>query len=227
MTETLKKIRPDDLIALDDYVTTRPIAIDLVYAQENHDDNMFQTGIYRKDAKMWCHRELAPIILHAADLCWQRAKLVFELKDCLRTVEAQEAMRDSDIVRANPQWLEGPARLLSPPGAGGHPRGMAVDIILVDVDGEEVDMGTPFDFLTTDRENNPAARDYKNLSADILKHRKLLEDCMRDAAKAAGRELLPLPQEWWDFRFPYSYSNQFEPIRDANLPPDMRMTALK
>lgn len=226
MTDTLTPITPDDLVALDTYTATHPLRIDLVYARPDHADNMFKSAIYAPDARMWCHRSFAPVILRAAVLCFERSGLTFELKDCLRTVEAQELMRDSAIVRANPQWLEEPGRLLSPPGRGGHPRGMAVDIVLIDAGGREVDMGTPFDYLTTDRANNPAARDYTRLSADILARRKLLETAMLDAAAETGQEILPLPQEWWDFRFPYAYANTFAPVHDRDLPRHMRMTAL-
>ena len=222
----MKKIAPADLAALDDFVSTHPVKVDVVYAKPDHPDNMFKTKIYRPDAKMWGHRELVPIILAAAQICFKKTGWLFEVKDCLRTYEAQALMRETDIVKRNPQWLEEPGRLLSPPGAGGHPRGMAVDIVLVDKNGDEIDMGTPFDFLTEDRSNNPAARDYTKFSKAILDNRKVLEDSMMQAAAEAGRELLPLPQEWWDFRFPKSYSEQFEPIRDADLPLEMRMTAL-
>lgn len=224
--ETLRVIRPADLVPLDDYLSSHPLRIDLVYAQEKHPHNMFGRAIYRSDARMWCHVELLPIILRAANLCHQRSGYIFELKDCLRTVEAQALMRDTDIVRANPQWLEEPNRLLSPPGRGGHPRGMAIDIILVTENGDVVDMGTPFDYFTRDRSINPAARDYRDFPPQVLDNRKLLEDCMMTAAAEEGHELLPLPQEWWDFRFPYAYSNLFEPISDAALPADMRMTQL-
>ena len=228
----LTPISPADLVALDDFTTTHPLKIDLVYAKPEHPDNMFKTKIYRPDARMLGHRELVSIILAAAQICFKKTGWIFEVKDCLRTFEAQSLMRDTDIVKAHPQWLEEPGRLLSPPGAGGHPRGMAVDIILVDKNGTEIDMGTRFDFLTEDRNNNPAARNYTRFGDDetrnqnILYHRRVLEESMMQAATEAGRELLPLPQEWWDFRFPKSYSEQFEPIRDAALPPDMRMTAL-
>jgi D-alanyl-D-alanine dipeptidase len=227
-----RSIAAADLVALDGFTGTHPVKIDLVYAKTDHPDNMFKTKIYRPDAKMWGHRELVPIILAAAQACFEKTGWAFEIKDCLRTVEAQALMRETAIVKAHPQWLEEPGRLLSPPGAGGHPRGMAVDIILVDKNGEEIDMGTRFDYLTEDRNNNPAARNYTRFGDDetrnqrILYHRRVLEESMMQAAAAAGRELLPLPQEWWDFRFPASYSAQFEPIRDADLPPDMRMTAL-
>jgi D-alanyl-D-alanine dipeptidase len=220
----MKKIAPTDLVALDDFTSTHPIKIDTVYAKPEHPDNMFKTKIYRPAAKMWGHRELVPIILAAAQICFKKTGWTFEIKDCLRTVEAQALMRETDIVKAHPQWLEEPGRLLSPPGAGGHPRGMAVDIVLIDKNGDEIDMGTRFDFLTEDRDNNPAARNYIKFSKTILDNRKILEESMMQAAAEAGRELLPLPQEWWDFRFPSAYSAQFEPIHDANLPPEMRMT---
>lgn len=220
----LKRIDPSELLAFDDFTATHPLKVDLVYAQPDHVDNMFKTGIYRPDARMWGHRDLVQIILAAANICHKKTGWIFEVKDCLRTVEAQALMCKTDIVKAHPQWLEEPGRLLSPPGQGGHPRGMAVDIVLVDLNGDEIDMGTSFDFLTEDRNNNPAARNYTQLSSAVLEHRRILEDSMMQAAKEAGRELLPLPQEWWDFRFPRDYTAGFEPIRDASLPPGMRMT---
>ncbi|MDE1152876.1 MAG: M15 family metallopeptidase [Micavibrio sp.] len=227
MSDTPIRINPEDLVALDDYTASHPVKIDLVYAQARHPDNMFGCAIYRPDAKMWCHKSFAPIILRAAELCFKRSGYIFELKDCLRTTEAQALMAQTEIVRANPQWLEEPGRLLSPPGKGGHPRGMAVDIILLDKSGAKVDMGTEFDYLTTDRDNNPAARNYTKFSADVLGNRRLLEDCMMLAASELRQELLPLPQEWWDFRFMPAHSNLYVPISDVDMPLSYRMTALK
>lgn len=215
-------VTPDDLLALDDFTQSHPIKIDTVYAKPQHPDNMFKCGIYKSGAKMWCHRIFAPIILRAAEACYKEHKYIFELKDCLRPVEAQARMMETDIVRANPHWLEEP-RLLSPPGKGGHPRGMAVDIILLTEAGEQIDMGTAFDYLSPDRNNNPAARNYRDFSENILRHRQILEDAMMEAGKAEGHEILPLPQEWWDFRFMPDHSNQYAPVSDKELPPDMQM----
>ena len=154
--------------------------------------------------------------------------MILECKDCLRPLEAQQNIIDSDIVRAHPQWLEEP-RLFSPPGKGGHPRGMAIDVVLVRENGEELDMGTPFDYLTEDKSINPAARDYASFGrgadkdAEIAANRKLLHDAMMRAAQDSGRELWPLPQEWWDFRFPNDYTAQYAPVSDSDLPPSMRI----
>jgi D-alanyl-D-alanine dipeptidase len=213
-----------DLVDLATLATAAPWRIDVVYARADHPENMFGTAIYRTDARMWGHKEFVPIVLTAAQMCFEKRGWMFELKDCLRTVEAQEKMRKTDIVKANPQWLEEPGRLLSPPGKGGHPRGMAVDIILLDGQGRALDMGTPFDYLTTDRAHNPAARAYKNFSAEILDRRQFLEGCMVQAGEKHGRAIYPLPQEWWDFRFMPDDSNQYAPVSDADLPADMRMT---
>lgn len=223
--QQLIPVAPEDLVFLDDYTTDYPLKIDLVYAQPEHPCNLFKTGIYRPDAKMQGHREFVPVILRAAEICWREHRYIFELKDCLRTVEAQERMRDTEIVRKNPHWLEEPNRLLSPPGRGGHPRGMAVDIVLLDDRGREIDMGTPFDHLSEDRANNPAARNYPHFPPAILENRRILERAMTQAAAELGREILPLPQEWWDFRFPYSYSNLFAPVYYRDLPPALRMTS--
>lgn len=224
--ETQEIIPTSDLVAFEDFVGAHPVRVDLVYAKPAHRDNMFGVGIYRAGARMLAHRDMATLVLRAAAICFAQSGYIFELKDCLRTVEAQALMMDTDIVKAHPHWTEEPNRLLSPPGRGGHPRGMAVDIVLIDKNGDEVDMGTRFDFLTEDRNNNPAARNYTGFSTQVLENRRLLEDCMMQAAAEAGRELLPLPQEWWDFRFPNSYTSRFAPIRDADLPRELRMTAL-
>lgn len=219
-------VTADDLVPLEDFTASHPLRIDLVYAQGNHRDNMFGGAIYRADARMLCHRKFLPIILDAALSCHAQSGLSFELKDCLRTVEAQEMMRETDIVKANPHWLEEPNRLLSPPGKGGHPRGMAIDIILLDTNGDEVDMGTRFDYLTPDPARNPAARSFRDLPADVLARRQLLEDCMMQAAAKHELPLLPLPQEWWDFRFPRDLYDLYAPVQDAQMPPACRMTAI-
>lgn len=217
-------VTAEDLLPLEDFQSSHPLRVDLVYAQPAHADNMFGGAIYRPDARMLCHRKFLPVILDAADLCHVRSGLFFELKDCLRPVEAQEKMRQTDIVKANPHWLEEPNRLLSPPGKGGHPRGMAIDIILLDKNGGAIDMGTSFDYLTPDPARNPAARSFTDLPAAVLERRALLEQCMMEAAAKNDLPLLPLPQEWWDFRFPRDLYDLYAPVYDANMPSGLRMT---
>ncbi len=134
-------------------------------------------------------------------------------------------MRETPIVKANPHWIQDPTRLISDPGQGGHPRGMAVDIVLETQDGRLVDMGTRFDYFSPDPAINPARRGFPGLTDEARRNRQILEDAMVAAARNLGKPLLPLPSEWWDFRFPGVYSGRYAPLSDRDLPPDMRMTA--
>ena len=102
---------------------------------------------------------------------------------------------------------------------------MAMDVCVLDDTGKEVDMGTPFDYLSEDPEENPAARDYRELPQDILEHRERLETAFMTAAKQLQLTLLPLPSEWWDFRFPKAFSETFLPLKDTELPSQIQMCA--
>lgn len=213
-----------DLVVMNGLSAKEPIRIDLVYAQPHHPENIFGCAIYRPDAPFILHKDLAAVTVAAARDLYVRHGYISVLMDGLRPVEAQTAMQETDIAKRNPHWFEEP-RLLSPPGRGGHPRGMAVDIVLVKQDGTRVDMGTPFDYLSEDRAHNPAARAYTNFPPEILENRRVLKDAMVRAAAGLGLPLLPLPSEWWDFRFPAETYNRFAPLHDAELPPEFRMSA--
>lgn len=213
-----------DLIDMNDRAKVAPLVIDLVYADAAHPENIFKTALYKKEAHLYLHKDLAAIVEHAAHHCRNAYGWTFILKDGLRPIEAQDAMQHTPIVKANPHWMVEP-RLLSPPGTGGHPRAMAIDITARDAQGSDIDMGTVFDYLSEDQDNNPAARDYAHFSQDILDNRQKLEQSMILAAKALGLPLLPLPQEWWDFRFPPDYSAQYPALSDFDLPEAMRICA--
>ncbi len=222
----MEQIPHSELVPMDIFLNDEPVIIDLVYAKADHPRNIFKEAIYHDKARFWCHKDLAAITLIAARILHEEYEYVFELKDSLRTYEAQEAMAETEIVKANPHWATGPHPLLSAPGMRGHPRAMAIDICLIDSNGVEVDMGTPFDYLSENPSNNPAARDYTDFSDEILSNRKTLENTMMTAAEKYKMALLPLPAEWWDFRFPNSYTEKFAPIKDADLPKQMQVCRL-
>lgn len=216
----MKKIDPADLIPLDSFNHKEPIKIDLVYANKNHPRNIFQAPLYLSTARLWAHKDIAAITLMSARILNKKYSYTLEIQDCLRTIDSQQAMQETDIVKAHPEWCEdGSNRLLAPPGHGGHPRGMAIDVRVLKSDGTELDMGTPFDHM-----DETSARNYLGFNEDILNNRKILENSFMESAKQLGFPFLPLPSEWWDFRFPASYYNNYAPLRDADLPPQMQMT---
>lgn len=193
-----------------------PLVCDVAYARA---DNFLREAIYKPDARLWLHRDLAAICLEAARLARTHHNLTLCALDGLRTTDAQQRMMDSAIARANPHWMQdGPNRMLSPTGAGGHPRGMAVDVLLLDNAGQKLDMGTEFDDMTP-----ASARAYRDLPAHVLANRACLEDIMMAAARAKGATLVPLASEWWDFRFEATVYNTYAPLADSDLLPSQRL----
>lgn len=217
---TIRKIiQPQDLICMDEFESTHHYRADLAYAQ--NDNLLFNETIYRKDAKLWLHKFLANIVKNAATYCFKNYNLRFILYDGLRTIEAQEAMMKTRRALNNPHWLEKP-RLLSQPGAGGHPRAMAIDIGLETLNGEIIDMGTAFDYLSENPDVNPAHRVFPH-NKNIMNNRKILDNSMEQAAESLNTPLLPLPEEWWDFRLPANIYEQYDPLSENDLPAHMRL----
>ncbi len=200
-----QKILPCELRQMEENESVR---IHLAYACD--DNLLFGERIYKEDTTLWLYKDLADIVKLAAQRCFARYKIRFVVYDGLRVVEAQEAMMHTRRARDNPQWMEEP-RMLSLPGGGGHPRGMAVDIGL-----EGRDMGCAFDYM-----GQEAHRDY-NHNSEIAENRRILDSCMTEAAAVHEHELVLLPQEWWDFRFPASFYEQFVPLSDKYLPEEIK-----
>jgi len=215
----MKTISPANLIPMDIFVGHEPIKIDLVYAQKEHPRNIFDTALLHEEARLWAHKDLAKIILLTARRLNKNYGYILELQDCLRTIEVQKAMQETDIVRANPQWCKEPDRLLAPPGMGAHPRAMAIDVRVLQSNNQEVDMGTPFDYMDVQ-----SHRTYTDFPDDILNNRKILEDAFLSSAKTLGFPFIALQSEWWDFRFCPDYTNQYAPLNDSDLPPQMQMS---
>lgn len=214
----MKKINPMDLVSFGSFAETYAIRVDPVYAKADHPENAFGQ-VYHTQSQIWGHRDLVKTILLASRRLHQAHGWVMTIKDCLRPIEAQALMVEMPIVKANPHWVQEP-RFLSGPGQGGHPRGMAVDVV---VDG--IDFGTGFDHFvaSTDKDLNPAHRQHPQSSAEVQANRRFLEEAIMTAAKDFNLPMLPLPQEWWDFRFPASYTNEFAPLSDGDLLPHQKM----
>lgn len=102
-----------------------------------------------------------------------------KLFDCYRPHRAQYKLWEKV---PNPNYV-------APPSEGSmHNRGVAVDLTLTDKDGNELDMGTPYDFF------GPEAHfDYTRHSKEILDRRKLLRSMMERNGFNSIRT------EWWHF----------------------------
>lgn len=96
-------------------------------------------------------------------------------------------------------------RYVANPAKGSrHNRGAAVDITLVDANGNELDFGTPFDDFT-----EKASPNYLDFPKNILENRKLLKDVMSKFG------FIQLDSEWWHFDFK-DWKKFSIPIEDEN-----------
>lgn len=184
------------------------VDIELVYSNPKHPYNIFvdnfQKTAYIKNADFVVSSPIASILYHAQEFIPQN--MTMRIYDCLRPVEAQSFMKQfKDTLNID-------HNMLSDPGMGGHPRAMAIDCALVPINAPyavcSTDYGTAFDdlnFIILDDGSKIAQAHRNNLKfvSFNAKHNRLhLEVIMQKAALAAKIPLMPLPQEWWDFRLP-------------------------
>ncbi len=89
-------------------------------------------------------------------------------------------------------WNKMPnASYVTPPKKGSmHNRGIAVDLTIVDKNGKELDMGTPYDFF-----GKAAHTDHFDLPENVLKNRTLLRETMESVNFKGIRT------EWWHFYY--------------------------
>ncbi len=138
----------------------------------------------------WLHRDAANALTKvAADLRTTRPQLRLLVLDALRPQRVQELMWNS---------LEGTdlRKYLASPDRGSiHSFGMAVDITLIDAQGRELDMGTPFDDLSE--------RSHPALESELLQRGELTSEqianrqILRDVMLANGWQ--GISTEWWHF----------------------------
>jgi zinc D-Ala-D-Ala dipeptidase len=82
-------------------------------------------------------------------------------------------------------------RYVTHPSKGSmHNRGAAVDLTIVDKNGKELDMGTPYDFF-----GEKAYQTYTKLPPKVLENRKLLRETM------ASEGFKHIRTEWWHYAF--------------------------
>ena len=152
------------------------IRLDIRYATAN---NFTKAQIY-DCGRCYLRPETAEALLRAQKNL-QRDGLGLKLFDCYRPRPYQQRLWDKV---PNPDYV-------TPPKKGSmHSRGAAVDLTLVDARGNELDMGTPYDFF------GPEAHfDNTRLPAQVLANRRLL----RRVLETEG--LRGIRTEWWHFSF--------------------------
>ncbi|MBT8183998.1 MAG: M15 family metallopeptidase [Eudoraea sp.] len=149
-------------------------AYDLRYATAN---NFLNAQVY-DCAECYTRVKTAKALLAAnKDFMQQGYKIKFF--DCYRPNSVQYKMWE---IVPNPQYVANPVK------GSIHNKGGAVDITLVTLDGEELDMGTDFDFF-----GKRAYHDNTELPESILSNRTILKETMEKYGFWSIRT------EWWHY----------------------------
>lgn len=165
------------------------ILLDIKYATT---DNFTKSKIY-DCAKCLLRPEAAAAIVEAHKTLKKKG-LGLKMFDCYRPRPYQQKLWDKV---PNPDYV-------TPPAKGSmHSRGAAVDLTIVDANGKELDMGTPYDFF-----GREAHTDNLTLPPKVLANRKLL----RQTLEAVGFK--GIRTEWWHF----SYKSKVWPLSDYVWP---------
>jgi D-alanyl-D-alanine dipeptidase len=155
-------------------------------------DNFTGAPLYNsKLTKAWLHPRAAGMLIRAQDLLRsERPDLFLLIYDAARPMEVQRKMDEWAKKTNNGYYVADPAK-----GGGLHNYGMAVDVTLVDKNGEWLPMGTPFDFFgpesNTDKEDDLLRR--RRITPSEYKNRKLLRRIMEEAGFKS------VASEWWHF----------------------------
>ena len=161
------------------------IVLDLRYATPN---NFMKQKIY--DCGRCFYRPQVALALTRVQSDLKKQGLGLKMFDCYRPAPYQQRLWD----------ILPDARYVANPKRGSlHSRGAAADLTVIDLDtGEELDMGTGYDFFGVE-----AYTTTTDLPTEVLANRHLFQDAMR----AQGFQTIRT--EWWHFnyggpRFPLS-----------------------
>ncbi len=153
------------------------IVIDIRYATEN---NFMGEKLYLL-AKCLLRRETAQRLLRVQNALRQQG-LGLKIWDGYRPLSVQWKMW---------QKVSDPNYVADPRKGSKHNRGGAVDVTLVDAQGNELELPTGYDDFS-----QRAHRDFMDLPVKAIRNRQILEQAMTKEG------FIPLPTEWWHFEDP-------------------------
>ncbi|TRZ42505.1 M15 family metallopeptidase [Robertkochia solimangrovi] len=171
-----------DLTALNDTVFVRladysdDFRYDLRYATTN---NFLKSQVY-ECPECYVRATTAKALIAVNEKFMEQGYRI-KFFDCYRPHDVQKKMWK---IMPNPIYVADPAE------GSIHNKGGAVDITLETLEGEELPMGTTFDFF-----GREAHHAYTKLPEDVLKNRKLLKETMEEFGFGS------ITSEWWHYNY--------------------------
>lgn len=186
------EIRQDVAVNDTTFVNLKDYSSDFVYDMKYAtQDNFLKSNVYECQE---CYLRLKTVnALIEANESFKKAGYRIKIFDCYRPLSIQKKMWE--IVN-NPIYVADPAK------GSIHNRGGAVDITLVDENGNELDMGTGFDHFGPE-----AAHDYSDLPKQVIKNRKLLRKTMR------RNGFKTFESEWWHYNLSGATANKLSDFK--------------
>ncbi len=164
--------KADDLV---DIKEINPhIIVDMKYAAE---DNFVKTKLY--DSNTCFLRRSTASKLDTVQRKLEGMNLGLKVWDCYRPLAVQKILW---AILPNERYVANPEK------GSRHNRASAVDLTLVDLQGNELQMPTGFDDFSP-----RAHRQYQDIPEGVFRNRTLLEGMMKKAG------FIPLPEEWWHY----------------------------
>jgi len=163
-----------------DFVRLKDLSPDFVYELKYATpDNFLKQAVY--DCGECYLRKSTAEALVKANEAFKQLGYRIKLFDCYRPLSVQKKM-----------WkiLPGTHYVANPAKGSKHNRGAAVDLTLVDAQGGELNMGTPFDFF-----GKEAHHTYTQHSKEVLENRKLLKETLDKF------NFKSIYSEWWHYEY--------------------------
>lgn len=163
-----------------DFVRLKDLSPDFVYELKYATpDNFLKQAVY--DCGECYLRKSTAEALVKANRAFIQLGYRIKLFDCYRPLSVQKKM-----------WkiLPGTHYVANPAKGSKHNRGAAVDLTLVDAQGKELNMGTPFDFF-----GKEAHHTYTEHSKEVLENRKLLKETLNKY------NFKSIYSEWWHYEY--------------------------
>ena len=163
-----------------DFVRLKDLSSDFVYELKYATpDNFLKQAVY--DCGECYLRKSTAEALVKANKAFIQLGYRIKLFDCYRPLSVQKKM-----------WkiLPGTHYVANPANGSKHNRGAAVDLTLVDAQGKELNMGTPFDFF-----GKEAHHTYTEHTKEVLENRKLLKETLNKY------NFKSIYSEWWHYEY--------------------------
>ena len=163
-----------------DFVRLKDLSPDFVYELKYATpDNFLKQAVY--DCGECYLRKSTAEALVKANEAFKQLGYRIKLLDCYRPLSVQKKM-----------WkiLPGTHYVANPAKGSKHNRGAAVDLTLVDAQGKELNMGTPFDFF-----GKEAHHTYTEHPKEVLENRKLLKETLDKF------NFKSIYSEWWHYEY--------------------------